>query len=469
MRREVEVRATRAQRGTLEAFLHDGPETRTVAIGGSRFLGKTWLGAFALGLYCLENPGVKCLALRKVLSSADQNMGDELKQAFFEALGIPCSGKRWSGGVQYLSSEYRFTFPNGSVIQLGYCQRPTDWEVHKGLQWDVIWFEQAEEFPERVYDLLGASNRKSSSKSAAETRILLTFNPGGPGAGWVQKRIVQDETRDRQVKFFPASVKTSYATLEHDPGYVLKSLRGITDPVLRKQWWDGDWDALSGVYFRMVPPMEGKYGTVVAASELRIPYYSDWIGGVDWGRTDPFCHLWVTSWHDPSAAGGRHIHVVDEVYQTDLELDQQVWLVLRREKAILAEFPHMLDSKLLRIADASTAHPMERASNEQSRSKADIWRDHGMSTYPSDRSIGRVSGWELMKILLRHRILTIDPRCQNLIREMKSAVRDERGEDISKICDDHALDSLRYVVVHLFPTNFDVPEDDPYGLKRRRY
>jgi hypothetical protein len=474
MRREIEIRGTRQQRGALQHFLFDGWETRTVALGGTRFGGKTWTGAFAFGLLCMLFPGVKCLALRRVVSAAELNMGDELRAAFFAQLGIVCDSKRSTGGVQYLSRSQpgpRFVFPNGSVIQLGYCNKPGDWEIYLGPQWDAIWFEQAEQFTEKAFDLLGGSNRPNNP--AFSSKMLLTFNPGGLGAPWVQRRIVSDKTRDRRTLFFPASVQNSLATLERDPGYVMRSLRGITDPILREQWWLGNWDILSGVYFRMVPEREDRMGTVQETARVGMPYYADWHCGVDWGYDDPWCCLWFASWGETTGEDEpekRHIHVVDEVYQTGLDFDQQTWMALQRDKALKEEFRYMHDVGLLRLADASTAYPnpMVRAGSDQSRSVADVWRSYGFNTYPSNRGVGRVAGWNQIRLLLRHGILTIDPRCVNLIREMKGAVRSADNEDISKQCPDHALDSLRYVTTYLFPVTFTVPtEDDPWDWKKR--
>jgi phage terminase large subunit len=452
----VKVRATQAQRGALEAMLASNDAVRTVGIGGSRFLGKTWLGAWALGLMCLKYPGIHCLALRRVTVESELNMGEEIKASFLEALSIPCGSYASVGKVQYLSSESRFVFPHGSMIQLGYCRNEADAAKQLGIQWQVIWLEQAEQFMEEVFDRMGGSNRPNNPD--APCRMLLTFNPGGPGAYWVLRRVVSPETRDARTAFFAASIKTSYATLERDPGYTVRSLRSIRDPVLRQQWWDGDWDIFSGVFFTPRPE---------TIRHIDVPWYAQWYGGVDWGRSSPFCCLWFAHWMEGKQ---RHLHCVQEVYQTELDLDEQAKLVLKTDDALLVEYPNAFTSRsILRMADASTGAPMEKASTEQSRSKADVWRQFGLYTTPNDRGISRSSGWSIMRMLMRMDIFTVEPRCIHYIREIKSARQDARGDDVDqKACADHALDAGRYLLTYLYPSVPKPPEDDPYEKFRRR-
>jgi len=92
---------------------------------------------------------------------------------------------------------------------------------------------------------------------------------------------------------------------------------------------------------------------------------------------------------------------------------------------------------------------------------------NGFLTYPSMR-YSRVARWNLIRYLLRHRILTIDPSCHALIKEMKGAVRMEDGEDIDqKRCPDHSLDALAYLVCRVFGLDYAVPEtsDSRWDLK----
>jgi hypothetical protein len=388
-------------------------------------------------------------------------LADEIKQAFIRRLGLKM-GSRFSGGIQWLEKEKRFHFPNGSMMQVGYCgTKASDWEQYVGQQWDDIWFEQAEQWQEHIYDNLRSSNRRSTGNTTCDVRTLVTFNPGGIGSEWVRRRIVEPLSRDNGIKFFKSMVRENYATLERDPSYILRSLSKITDPILRQQWLEGDWDAKGNVFFQLSPPGHEKPGTV---SEEDVPFYADWYGGVDWGRDKPFAYLIGATWRDNK--GLRHLHIAAEVYVTHRELDEQAILALECERNLRLRHPHMHDVEQ-RWADWSTSNPIEGESTEQTRTKASVWRKYGFNTYASRRT-ARSSGWELLKYLIRHQILTISPDCVNLIREFKSAVKANGHEDIDQNrCEDHALDALRYMITNIFPLDFSAKtERSDYDLKR---
>jgi len=449
--RDVNVMMTAAQREVLEAFTSDSPAIDTVGTGGSRFGGKTFTGAWCIGLEALKYRNSRTLALRTVLRAADLNMGEEIKKAFLEPMGIPVGNVR-KGEAQYLEKEKRFLFPNGSMIQLGFCLKPNDWEQHQGVQWDKLWLAEATQFPERVIEKLGASVRPSSNTEGCPSRKLLDFNPGGLGAEWVERRVVNPLTRDRRTIYVKQTVRDSLATLERDPGYILRELMKIADPVLRAQWLEGDWDAQSGIYFRLVPPSDDGPGTVCSMTPA---YWSDWYGGTDWGYHSPFAYLVGASWMDDK--NRPHLHIAGEVYQSGLDMDQQAELALQKEAELKKAYP-LMHALSQRMADPATSAPLEKESGEQTRTVALVWLNNGFITYPSPR-YSRIARWNLIRSLIRHGILTIDPSCRALIKELKGAVREEEGEDIDqKRCPDHALDALAYLVCRVFGLDYQAED-----------
>lgn len=426
----------------------------------------THTGAHCIGYRRFMYKNTRALCLRTVQRAADLNMGEELKAAFFEPHGFPV-GLRSRGEIQWLAGENRFIIPNNCMIQLGYCKRPNDWEQHLGLQWDDIWMEQAEQFPERVINRLKGSNRPNNP--ACKSRFLLTFNPGGIGSEWLERRVVNPKTRDRRTIFVKSTVRDCYATLERDPGYILQKLQTITDPVLRAQWLEGDWDAQSGLYFRLQSDHDETGPTI---REVKVPYYADWYAGVDWGEGHgKFAVVYVAHWQESNRLGeviGRHLHVGAEVYEGGLHLDQQAERALAKEKEIRRKYPffHGVDQ---RMADPSTGKVIEAESTDQARSKASVWEAHGFDTYPAFR-YSPTSGWCLIKYLMRKGILTIDPECFALIKEFRGAIRKEDSEDIDKNrCPNHALDALRYITGYLFDMDYSEEPDEETRFEMARY
>lgn len=451
--REVTIRGTRPQREFIHRSIHDNYATKVLGFGGSRFGGKTWSGCLVVILRALLFPGTMHLCLRRVLSAADMNLGKQMKK-IFKDFGLPF-GKQSTGMLAYLIKEKQFVFPNGSIIQLGYCKNDEDYEQHVGTQWDTIWIEQAEQFPESVYDDLKGSNRKSL-KTECVPRFLLTFNPGGRGHEWLVRRIIKEETRQKGALFIKSVIRQCLATLEQDPNYILRSLNEIKDPIRRKQWLEGDWDAKAGSYFMLKPD---------TLKVMRVPAWADWYGGVDWGRAAPFCYLQAAHWQEPSDIfgnpGKRHIHICGEVYQRHLDLDIQAERSLEQDMKLRQQNP-MMHEITTRFADPSVFNVIESESKDTTRSKADVWAKHGFYVYPSLR-YSRVARWELLRYLMAHGILTIDPeQCPNLVIEIKSAIYKKDSEDLDQSkCPDHALDSTAYLVTPLF--GLDYSEEKPQG------
>lgn len=391
--------------------------------------------------------------MRRIMSASDMNLGAQIKEVI-ASFGL-LMGTRASGRIAYLTKEKQFVFPNGSIIQLGYCRNEEDYEQHVGTQWDTFWLEQAEQFPEKVFDKLKGSNRRSK-RTECVPRFLLTFNPGGRGSEWLHRRIIQKKTRDRRCVFVKSVIRECLATLEQDPAYILRSLNKINDPILRAQWLEGDWDAKAGSFFRLMHTNK---------KVMSVPNWADWYGGVDWGRAKPFCYLMAAHWTDRTdkfgVQGKRHIHICGEVYQKDLDLDIQARRALEAEAAMKRTYP-MMHAIHIRMADPSVFNVLEKESADQTRSKADVWEKHGFSVYPSER-YSRSARWELIRYLLRHGILTIDPEgCPNLVKEFGSAIYKDETEDLDQSkCPDHALDSLAYIICYLFGLDYSEEIPDP--------
>jgi hypothetical protein len=449
--RNIEIRATAKSREAIERYLFAGYETTALGFGGSRYGAKTWTGAQIMGYRRLMYENTRGLCLRTVQRAADLNLGEEIKNAFFKTHGIPV-GKRSNGGVAYLEADKRFVLPNGSLIQIAYCRLESDWEQHLGLQWDDIWFEQAEQTKEKMYDKFLGSNRPNNPDCIP--RMLLTFNPGGVGQDWIMKRIVDPETRDKRTAYVKSTVRECVSTLERDPSYIPQKLMKIRDPVTRKRWLDGDWDIINGSFF-ILPDK--------TVREVVVPRHAEWHGSTDYGYSKPFAYLITAFFNDDK--GNPHLHVVDMVYRAKLDTDTQAQFALEKEEEVRVYMKGAFKEVEFRLADPATGTPAPRESEEQSKAIADQWRDNGLYTYPAGK-YSRPARWALIRRLLNRGILTISPRCVELIAEFKRAVQMEDRDDIDqKKCNDHALDALAYIVCHLFGLNYGASTEivDGYG------
>ena len=441
---QVVVQCTQKQREFLIKCLEDD-EIDTIAYGGARGGGKTFVSCIAMVLLLLKNPRTKGLMIRKTQGAADQNLKDEIENVI-ALLGIPY------GAIRYKIAEKAFFFPNGSYLKLGYCKLDNDYELYMGTEYTYVVFEEATQHKEESWLRVSGSCR---SRTGTKAKKWLTCNPGGIGHGWVKDRYISYPGYASH--FIRATIRSNYAQLERDPGYARRELSHLPD-WLRRQWYDGDWDAVAGAFF--VLPASAIY-------ERPIPYWAEWVGGVDWGRSAPFCTLFLATWTD--ALNKTHVHVVSEIYKAGLELDEQAYFVHERESEMLTA--GVLNAENIRYyADPSVAKRIEGVSTEAGRTIRSVWANHDFYVLPA-HSNARVPGWEMIRNLIAKGILTLDPSCRALIKEIESAIYEgtasggnPTGEDIDADCSDHALDSLRYCLVSISGLDAALQEQDPYAL-----
>ncbi len=405
--------------------------------------GKTHISCVAMIIRRLQFPSTMGLMLRRVRQSADLNLGEKIKQ-IIQQWGLPY-GRIQRGEIQWQSSDKLFRFPNGSIIQLGYCDNPNDWERYWGPEYADICFEEATNFPEITYTNLASRNR--SANAACHPKRWATSNPGGQYDEWYFRRFVNEHTRDQRTIWIPSTLDDAPALLERDPGYAERIRR--TQPDWRyKQWRKGIWNVIAGSYFT-VPPSCVRYEEP--------PYWAEWYAGIDWGHAHPFVCLFMARWKDFQGADRAHFY--SEIYETGLEYPEQAQRVSDMER-------HLRETNVIRgnrmityYADPATTKDVR--GRFASRTTREMWREHGLFTFPA-RTNERVAGWRLLQTLLllpneSQPTLTISPRCKMLLYELEKAVGEGApGPIISEDIDhspsvmDHALDAARYVLVSTF-------------------
>ena len=131
---------------------------------------------------------------------------------------------------------------------LGYCDNAADLNRYQGAEYDVIFIDEATQWPEEWFITLTACVR---GVNGFPKRIYLTCNPGGVGHNWVKRLFIDREYKPTEnpedYVFIPAKVYDNEVLMQKDPGY-LKSLENLPEK-LRRGWLDGEWDLFDGQYF----------------------------------------------------------------------------------------------------------------------------------------------------------------------------------------------------------------------------
>lgn len=199
------------------------------------------------------------------------------------------------------------TFPSGAYGIFDHLADEDAYEKYIGGEFTRIILEEANQIPEeKRYLKLKASCRTSNPRMRPQ--LVLTYNPGGPGAPWLKSRFIMPGGKRLpfgKVYADPYSGQTRvviFSSVEDNPysmakGYhrELDSLRA-EDPALYRQWRLGDFDVQANQFFqafREKPTADEPANAchILSPKTNRDPSWPIAIG-CDWGYSHPAAVLW---------------------------------------------------------------------------------------------------------------------------------------------------------------------------------
>ena len=382
---------------------------RFVGYGGARGGGKSWAVQHKGPLMALHFAGIKILLLRRTYKDLERNHVRVLEPLL-------------KGVARYSRHEKCFYFPNGSILELGYCASEADVLQYQGQEYDVIFMDEATQFTFYQYQTLTACLRGANS---FPKRMYLTCNPGGVGHEWVKRLFISRKYTESEnpddYDFISATIYDNTALLESDPGYV-KMLNNLSDG-LRQAWRDGNWDMLAGQYFSEFDR------NVHVIEPFAIPEHWKRYRAIDYGLDCLAC-LWIA---------------VDE------RGDYYVYREYAESDKVISAGAH----DLIKLSEDETIlytiapDDLWARSQETAKSKADIFRENGLTLQKGSRT--REAGWLAVKELLTVKNgesrLKIFSNCTELIECLPALQRDiKKPNDCMTEPHDitHLPDALRY-------------------------
>ena len=362
----------------------------------------------------------------------------------------PLTGAKWKAGT------YQWVWPNGAMLRFRHMENVFDFTKYLGHSWSWIGFDELPEWE----DLACYNRTKSRLRGQAKhKRMRSTGNPGGPGHHAVQSyfdipnepldldgiEVARDEATGMSRMFIPARVEDNRILLDSDPTYVNR-LEGVGDPELVKAWLKGDWAALVGGFFNWVEPDVHCEPFMVS---------SDWplFACMDYGEYAPCCCLLLTVDYDD------RIYVVGEYYQAERSAHENAQGILDMIQGCVFTAGRMPDT-------IYAPHDMwirRRLDEDTANSAEDVFRTFGLNL--TRAAVGReakINGWRIINTALQRQFLKVfTKQAPNLMRTAPTITRDDRNrEDISPRSEDHALDALRYGLLHVYtPVPQAVPTD----------
>ena len=415
-----------------------------VAYGGARGGGKSWAVRTKAKLLALRYPGIRMLILRKTYPELKENHINILRREL-------------NGIARYNEQKKEITFPNGSTVLFGYCANDGDADRYQGVEFDVIFIDEAANLKEEWIQRLSACCR---GVNPFPKRIYYTLNPGGPSHGYFKRlfidKIYQDGENPADYAFIQATVKDNAALMKSQPEYI-RQLETLP-PHLRKMWLEGSWDLYAGQFFEeflVNPPQQKAIDLETTVEELKkqrrwchviepftIP--STWriYRSYDFGFEKPFSCAWWAVDYDGV------LYRILELYgcvkgESNMGIkwnpDQQFAEIAKMER----EHPWLAGRDVIGVADPSIWDKSRGESIYEAALRHGVYFDKGDNK--------RIPGWMQVHYRLAfdeegYPQMYIFKNCEAFIRTIPLLMYDEhRPEDLDTSMEDHVADETRYL------------------------
>lgn len=407
---------------------------RFVAYGGARGGGKSWAARWNAAVLALKHNGIRILIVRRTYK--------ELRENYIKPMLKDLATLIKDGVVRYNDDDKCFYFKNRSEIILGYCDGDSDLPQYQGMEYDVLFIDEATQLTEFQFNTLCASVRGAND---FPKRVYLTCNPGGIGHEWVKRLFIsrkyQGEENPDDYLFIPATVYDNTVLMEKDPGY-LKMLNTLPDGV-KQAWRDGDWDYIAGKFFDEF----NKKTHVIEPCELKA-HWRRYVA-LDYGF-DMLAALWIAL----DEKGNKYVY--REVYEQGKTISDAA----RR-------IAYFSDGEKIEMFLAPP--DLWARQRETGRTTADIFAECGVPL--TKTSNNRVHGWRAVREDLKlvpdadenyTARLKIFKTCENLIRCLPLLRFDKKNlEDCATEPHEitHAPDALRYFCVYWTSSADELPRE----------
>lgn len=417
-----------------------------VLFGGSAGPGKT--DCLVAGLTRdVENPNYRALLVRRTFPQL-QEIIDRCWRMYSRM------------GATYRSTEKRWQFPSGAVIDLGHMQHEDDKYNYQGKEYHRAGIDELTQFTETQYTYLMSRLRTTDEKIIPQ--ILSTTNPGGIGHYWVKERFVTitdhghaylDPKTGLSRVFIPAKIEDNPTLFLSDPAYLAR-LEALPE-VERMRLRHGIWDAFVGqVLTELSQRIHG-------CDDFEIPPEWERFCILDWGFAKPFSVGWYAVDYDGILYRYREwygckMEVEGNREGADVGLKLQAWEVAR---GILEREKH--EKIRLRVADPSIWHPRPEGRKQEALgvtihedmvnqgvyfNKADNDRTHGKMQVHKRLQLDSEIEESTGEILSEMPMVRVFKSCKGFWRTMPALREDPKNpEDVDTDQEDHIYDEFRYM------------------------
>ena len=424
-----------------------------ILFGGAAGPGKSeWLLLEAI-ILAVTVPGSASVLFRRTFRDLDRPGGLILRLL----ARLPASV------ATYNKTEHRWTFRNGSVIELAHLERDSDVAKYQGAEYQLVGFDELTQFTEWQYRYMTSRLRAAGdvARRMAELglrpRIVAATNPGHVGHGWVRARFIDPAPPGIVWLPEPTLDEPTPGTRAFIPGLLTDN--PFLDEAYRRRLNNlpiderrallyGDWDVFAGQRFREWD----RAIHVIEPEDLPIS-----LGGmtralgVDYGLDAPYCALWGAKLPDNGVVVYRED--VGAGYTPREQAARILGAEAKGERTRQRVIPVYLDPATWARNPSDTA---KRRPGDRRPPKGSIAGIYAAAGLPVKRAHNdRIAGAALVADKLRVREdgrprLYVYSTCRYLIKTLPALIRDDkRPEDVDTDGDDHGYDALRYLLAGL--------------------